>query len=683
MVCMHLTQAIGGACEVEQAVTLAVAMDRLDEGGVHVVILSLTLPDSKGLSTFRRTREKAPDVPIVVLVGRDERSDALRALGEGAQGFVGRADLGERLVANIVLGAVERHRATLDQQSRELRFALAVEGSGDGLWDWDLREDRLNYSARWGAILGLGAREVEAGPERWFDRVHPDDLPALKGVLAAHLEGSSRRFEYEHRVLGAAGDYQWVLARGLATSGLDGRPWRMAGTLTDISSHKEEESQLVHQTLHDGLTGLANRALFMDRLGVALSALRRRGGPDFGVLFLDLDRFKSVNDLYGHSMGDRLLVAIARRLEGFLRPGDTLARLGGDEFAIILVDVADVKAAVDVARRVRELLERPFTVDGHELEVTASTGIALSTTGYEGASEILHDADIAMYRAKSVGRGACQVFDPEMHKSVVALLKMETELRLAVDRDEFVVHFQPVVSLEQPRVVGFEGLTRWRHPERGLLSPARFMAIAEESGLIVPIDWWALGEACRQGRSWQDRYPMETPLWISMNISGKALTQRDAVQRLRSIVEETGFDPASLRLELTESVLVDHGDAATARLDELRELGIRVTIDDFGADCLSLGMLERFRYDALKIDPSFVSGLGSESPGLVRTILGIADNLGINVIAEGVETADQARRLRQLQCPEGQGFWFARPVAPAAAEKLLASTPSWWAAEIN
>jgi diguanylate cyclase (GGDEF)-like protein len=453
--------------------------------------------------------------------------------------------------------------------------------------------------------------------------------------------------------------------------------------LTDITARKEAEQQLLYKTLHDQLTGLANRALFMDRLEVAIAALRRGQGPDFGVLFMDLDQFKKVNDFYGHSMGDRLLIAIARRLQGFLRPGDTLARLGGDEFAIVLADVSDAKAAVQVATRIRELLERPFTINDHELEITASIGIALSTTGYEGASEILHDADIAMYRAKSVGSGDCQVFDSDMHETVISLLKLENELREAVEHEQFVVHFQPVVALDRPRVVGFEGLVRWRHPEKGLMSPSRFMAVAKESGLIVPIDWWALGEACRQGREWQKRFPSDPPLWISMNLSGKLLNQDDAVEHLDAVVAASGLDRTSLRLELPESVLQDHDETAISRLEELRELGYMVTIDDFGSQGLSLEMFDRLHYDSLKIDPSFVSGLGSEAPSLLKAVLGIADSLGMNVIAEGVETADQARHLRELHCPQGQGFWFARPVSPAAAEQLLATTPRWWTTAIN
>jgi diguanylate cyclase (GGDEF)-like protein/PAS domain S-box-containing protein len=683
LACSHLDDVVGGSCEAVFAGSLVEAAEWLAEGGVAVIVLSLTLPDSSGVSTFQRMREMAPGVPVIVLAKHGEGSAALRAMKEGAQGFVGQADLGERLFANIVIAAVERQRAESGVRIGEKRCVLAVDGSGDGLWHWNLETDTIHYSARWGAIRGLAERAVDSGPERWLDRVHPEDRPALESLLAAHLVGASRRFECEHRVIGAAGDYQWVLARGMATSCAEDGPRRVAGTMTDIATRKEAEQQLLYHTLHDELTGLANRALFMDRLEVAIASLQRGQGPDFGVLFMDLDRFKNVNDFYGHSMGDRLLIAIARRLQGFLRPGDTLARLGGDEFAIVLADVSDAKAAVHVANRIRELLERPFTINGHELEITASTGIALSTTGYEEASEILHDADIAMYRAKSVGLGACQVFDPDMHETVVSLLKLENELREAVERKEFVVHFQPVVALDKPRVVGFEGLVRWRHPEKGLMSPSRFMAVAKESGLIVPIDWWALGEACRQGREWQKRFPSDPPLWISMNLSGKLLTQVDAVERIDAVVATSGFDRTSLRLELPESVLQDHGETAISRLEELRELGFMVTIDDFGSQGLSLDMFDRLHYDSLKIDPSFVSGLGSEAPSLLKAILGIADSLGMNVIAEGVETADQARHLRELHCPQGQGFWFARPVSPAAAEQLLATTPRWWTTAIN
>jgi len=449
--------------------------------------------------------------------------------------------------------------------------------------------------------------------------------------------------------------------------------------MTDVTARKQAEQRLAHSALHDELTGLANRVLFKDRLAVSLKTLRRHSGTEFGVLFIDLDRFKLVNDTYGHSLGDGLLVEIARRLEGFLRPGDTIARLGGDEFGILVSSASGVSDALHVAERVHELLRVPFEVDGRSLDMSASIGIALSATGYDAPDEILRDADVAMYRAKAAGRGQTQVFDPLMHRSAIALMRLENELRRAVDNDQFVMYYQPVVSLDRGRVVGFEALVRWRHPDRGLLVPSQFFAVAEESGLANAIGWWVMERATRQLVEWKRRFPGNDSLWVSINVSDRLFMQADMVERTRKILENSRLDPSTLRLEFREDLVVRHKEQALSKLEELRRLGIRLAIDDFGSGPSHLDFLHRFRYDTLKIDPSFVSALGAGTPTMIETILTLANGFGIGVIAEGIETADQARKLQELQCPEGQGFWFARPVDPADAEQLLVTTPEWWA----
>jgi predicted signal transduction protein with EAL and GGDEF domain len=378
-------------------------------------------------------------------------------------------------------------------------------------------------------------------------------------------------------------------------------------------------------------------------------------------------------------VGDRLLVEISRRLASFLRPGDTLARLGGDEFGILVANAPSVSDALHVAERVQERLKVPFAVDGRKLEVSASIGIALSATGYDEPDEILHDADVAMYRAKAAGRGQTQVFDPLMHRSAIALMRLEGELRNAVDNNEFEMHYQPVVCFDGGRVVGFEALVRWRHPNRGLLTPGQFFAVAEESGLAGAIGWWAMETGCRQMVEWHGRFPENPSLWVAINISDRLFMQADMVSRTKAILAETGLEPSTLRLEFREEVVVRHGEQAFAKLEELRQAGIRLAVDDFGSGLSHLSFLQRFRYDTLKIDPSYISALGAGAPTMIETILTMAKGFGIGVIAEGVETADQADALRQLRCPEGQGYWFARPVEPTDAEQLLVTTPEWWA----
>ena len=663
----------------DSAYSLAGAVKRVTAGGVDVVLLGLDLPDSTGLSSFQRMYDCAPDVPIAILADGDDEDVALRAIAQGAQGFLVRSEIEPDRVRRCLVTSVERQRALCKICRDAERYSLAIDGTSDGLWDWDLDRDTLFYSARWNALIGLPERDVVADPQHWFDRVHPDDLSGLKDMLIEHLSGNARHFVHEFRVRGTGGDYLWVLSRGLAVRSLSGETRRIAGSMTDITERKLAEELLAFGALHDELTGLANRVLFKDRLAVALKTMKRQLGSPFGVLFLDLDRFKRVNDTFGHSVGDRLLVEISQRLARFLRPGDTLARLGGDEFGILVANATSVSDALHVAERLQDRLKAPFTVDDRSLEVSASIGIALSATGYDDPDEILHDADVAMYRAKSAGRGQTQVFDPLMHRSAVALLRLEEELRHAVDNDEFVMYYQPVVSFDGGRVVGFEALFRWRHPDRGLLTPAQFFAVAEESGLAGVIGWWAMENACRQMVDWRGRFPENPSLWVAINISDRLFMQADMVGRTREILTETGLEPSALRLEFREEVVVRHGEQALAKLQDLRRLGVRLAVDDFGSGVSHLSFLERFRYDTLKIDPSYISALGTGAPTMIETILTMANGLGIGVIAEGVETADQADRLRRLQCHEGQGYWFAHPVGPTDAEQLLVTTPEWWA----
>jgi diguanylate cyclase (GGDEF)-like protein/PAS domain S-box-containing protein len=658
---------------------LGKALERLSGDAFDVVLLDFSLPDSFGMETFRRAHAAAPRIPIIVLTSLDDNELAVQAVREGAQDYLVKREADTRLLVRAMLYAIERQQADDALRESEERFALAARGVNDGLWDWDLVNDSIFYSPRWKSMLGFGERDVGDSPREWLDRIHPDDRPPFRRHLDAHLAGDTEQLEFEHRMRNARGQYLWVLARGVAVRDRSGRPYRMAGSQTDITARKRAEHQLQHDALHDGLTGLANRVLFMDRLACALADLQRQATPHFAVLFFDLDRFKNVNDSLGHTLGDKLLVGIARRLEHFLRPGDTVARLGGDEFAILLHRVETASGAIHVAERIQEILNMNFSIDSHDVFVTASIGIAHSATGYLSPEEILRDADIAMYRAKAGGKARYEIFDRDMHQSAVALLKLETELRQAVQREEFLMHFQPIVSLTHGRIVGFEGLVRWQHPERGLVSPSQFIAVAEETGLIVPMGWWVLRESCRQTREWQVRFPSDPPLWVSVNMSGKLFMKKKMVDRLCGILEETGLQPPSLRIEVTENVVMDHADVAIRNLMELRALGVQLSIDDFGTGYSSLSYLQRFHYDELKIDRSFVSRLGQvgDSRAIVETILSLANNLGIGVVAEGIETAEQVDRLRKMDCPHGQGYWFSRPLTASAATELIAAAPTW------
>jgi len=527
----------------------------------------------------------------------------------------------------------------------------------------------------------LGYREEEIGTDidEWFSRVHRDDSVALHKALEAHFTGQEPHFEHEHRMRCKDGASVWVLSRGLAVRDAAGKPTRLAGSLTDISATKRAQEQLLHDALYDPLTQLPNRTLFLDHLGLSMDQARRRKNSVVAVLFMDLDRFKNINDSLGHSVGDELLVELARRLTHFLRPGDTVARLGGDEFAVLLNDVHGASDATRVAERIQELIREKIVIGGREVFTCASIGVALSSPGYKRPEEILRDADTAMYRAKAAGRGCYQVFDQTMHRNAVALLKLETELRRAVELKQFVMHYQPIVSLEKGRIVGFEGLVRWKHPERGLVNAERFIAVAEETGLIVPLGWWVMRQACRHAREWQQLLPSQPPLYVSVNVSGKVVMQPDMFDRVTAILEETGLPPTSLRLEITENVIMDHGDIALAKLAQFHDLGVQFSVDDFGTGYSSLSYLQRFSYDTLKIDRSFISGMESKGDGsaIVQTIVALANMLKINVVAEGVETSVQLRRLREMGCSHAQGFWFSRPVDRAATQALLLHPPEW------
>ena len=445
------------------------------------------------------------------------------------------------------------------------------------------------------------------------------------------------------------------------------------GIQTDITERKVAEEQLLHHAFYDALTDLPNRALFMDRLERAIAHAKRCETDLFAVLFLDLDRFKNVNDSLGHLIGDQMLIAIAKRLETSLRQEDTVARLGGDEFAILLGNVKNVGDAIYVAERIHQELTLPLNLEGHEVFTTASIGIALSSTGYNHPEEVLRDADIAMYRAKALGKARHEVFDKDMHAHAVALLQLETDLRRAIERQEFEVYYQPIVSLTNQQIISFESLVRWQHPERGLISPAEFIPLAEETGLINTIGWWVLRESCQQLRLWQTQFP-SLILSISVNLSGKQFSQLDLIDQIAQVLAETGLEPKSLKLEITESAIMENVELASCMLWQLRKLGIQLYMDDFGTGYSSLSYLRRFPIDKLKIDRSFVSQMmvDEESLEIVRTIVMLARNLGMEAIAEGLETVEQLHQLKALQCDYAQGYFFSKPVNAQVAGQLVA-----------
>ena len=654
-------------------------LDHLEAHDVDVILLDLNLPDSAGYGTFERVRAHAPELPIILFTNVDDEAQAARAVREGAQDYLIKHKIDATLLARSIRYAIERQQADAALRRSEERYALALRGSNDGVWDWDLRSDEVYFSSRWKQILGLGPDEALGSMASWFERIHPQDAREFELSLDRHLRGETEHFAHEYRVRHQDGDWIWVSSRGVAVTGADGEPARMAGSLTDITTRKSYEEQLVHDALHDALTGLPNRALLLDRIDLALKQSRRSTGSRFAVLFLDLDRFKTINDSLGHHVGDRLLVQVAQRLQDPLRPGDTVARLGGDEFAILLPHIRSITNATHVAQRVLSALCQSFTVDGHEVSPMASIGIAVSATEYQTPEEMLRDADIAMYRAKAAGKACFEIFDERMRSSVLGLLELETELRRAVENEDFVMHYQPIVSIDAGRLEGMEALVRWEHPTKGTISPGAFIPAAEETGLIVPLGWWTIREACRQMQAWRDTLPSAQDLSMAVNVSGRLFSQPDMVPHMVRILEETGLPPSRLTVEITESVVLDHADEAILKLQALRALGIKLHVDDFGTGYSSLSYLQKFEYDTLKIDGSFVRDISSSegSDAIVQSIITLGHLLELNVIAEGVETAEQLQRLVDLRCPCVQGYWFSRPLAAAELTELLARSGSW------
>jgi diguanylate cyclase (GGDEF)-like protein/PAS domain S-box-containing protein len=558
------------------------------------------------------------------------------------------------------------------QESQE-RYELAASGANDGLWDWNLQTNDIYYSPRWKSMLRFEDDEIGARLQEWFHRVHPDDIRKLKKDISDHLNGVTPHFQNEHRLMNKKQDYLWVLSRGLAVRNTDGTSVRMAGSLTDISGRKKTEEQLIQNALYDNLTGLPNRALFMDRLQMAFVHNKRNTDHLFAILFLDLDRFKNINDSFGHLTGDKMLVLVAQRLRAHIRPDDTIARFGGDEFVVLLGNIKDESDATKIADRINNVLTEPFHLMHHDLYVAITIGIAISNHEYQQPEEILRDADTAMYHAKLRGKGSYLVFDKSMHTDALDRLEMEIDLRHAIEREEFVLYYQPIISLENRSIIGFEALVRWHHPQRGFLSPMEFIPLAEETGLIVPLSLWIIREACTQMLSWQRQSPHEPPLVISINISPVHFKNTAFVDQIRKILDETKLNPEHLALEITETVMMDNTDHIVAVFSELQDLGIKIHIDDFGTGYSSLSYLQRFPISTLKIDQSFIgrlTGTGKNTE-LVQSIINMAHNMKLRVIAEGVEKEENLKTLEFLKCEYAQGYLFSHPLNSNEAEIFL------------
>ncbi|MFN8526452.1 MAG: EAL domain-containing protein [Chloroflexota bacterium] len=504
-----------------------------------------------------------------------------------------------------------------------------------------------------------------------FSLVHPDDRDTANSLFAQALQSPRLSMAAEFRL--RLSDESWCHFEAIVTNLLkDPRVHGIIATFRDITERKEFEQMLQYQAFHDALTELPNRVLFVDRLERALVRASRHD-RQIAVMFVDLDNFKLINDSLGHPVGDRLLTAVAQRMLTCVRQEDTLARLGGDEFGILVEEVEDESTARILAERLLANLEAPFLIGGHDVFVRASIGVTMGGPGPERPDDILRDADVAMYRAKANGKSRFEVFDVSMTARASERLELETSLRKALERNEFRVYYQPIIDIQAQRIEGFEALVRWKHPERGLISPLEFIPLAEETGLIVPIGEWILGEACRQMTDWQSRFSGYGDLSLSVNLSGTQLQHPGLVASVARVLQDTRFFPSRLKLEITESVMMRDVEATIGRLSELRELGVDLAVDDFGTGYSSLAYLRRFPVRILKIDRSFVGRLGSDPQdrAIIRSIISLANDLRLAVVGEGIETEEQLGELRDLGCRFGQGYLFNPPLPTHAVETLL------------
>ncbi len=578
-------------------------------------------------------------------------------------------------LASALAGVVAKAEAEEALRRSEERFALAVEGATDGIWDWDLKADRVWLSARCAALLGMEGREAWVTPEDWTARIHADDRYEFERALRRHLAGDMDSFRCEYRLRTVEDGFAWRLSRGMALRDPEGHPYRLAGSTSDISGRKAMEQDLMRNALHDSLTGLANRVLLGDRLQHVLDLVQRQSDHGSALLFLDLDRFKLINDSLGHLQGDRLLEETGRRLSRLVRDGDTVARLGGDEFVVLLEGMDDTRRVEEVAQRILAEVAAPLVIGGNTLVTSASIGVVRIDAAYTRMEEVLRDADTAMYAAKAEG-GNCRVyFRPEMRVGVERRFHLEHELRLALDEGQFELFLQPIVTLADGRVAGFEALLRWRHRERGLVPPVEFIPLAEETGLILPLGRWVLTRSLEILKGLREECMGGRAPYISLNVSPRQLADPDLGGLLARTLETTGVPPEAVRLEVTESALMANPTHAEEVLGALKDQGVKLSMDDFGTGYSSLSYLHRFPMDVLKIDRSFVGRIQTDARqrALVDTMLGMATHLEMDVVAEGIEEESQCDQLKAMGCIYGQGYLFSRPLPVDEALAFLQS----------
>ncbi|MEL7496133.1 MAG: EAL domain-containing protein [Planctomycetota bacterium] len=659
--------------DVQQAENGLQALDKIFHSAcrIDLVLLDIVMPDISGFDVLQRIRQEysSTELPVIMVTASEESEQIVKAFEMDANDYLTKPVDPSVLMARLNMHLRLKESLEALKCSQE-RYALVARGTNDGLWDWDIRRNKIYYSPRWRSMLSISDEEPST-LSVWLDRIHPEDRQRVETEIENHLSQTTPHFEVESRIRHSDGSYRWMLCRAQAVWNEQGIAHRMAGSLTDITEGK----------VADALTGLPNRVLFRERLDRCISKNRRDNDFDFGLLYLDLDNFKLINDSLGHEAGDRLLVAVARRLESALRESDSfVSRLGGDEFSILIEGIRSIDDAQLVAKRIIDSVSAPISLgSGREVFASVSVGISSSWNTFDDGSDLIQAADTAMYEAKEQGKSCFRVFDPVMKEDVTKRLNLENELRRAVDNQDLFLHYQPIVEIDTSRLIGFEALVRWQHATLGNISPAEFIPIAEDNGLIVTIGQQILRLACKQLAQWIQIDHRFESLQVSVNLSNRQLGDQDLVVEVLSELKNAGLATHHLRLEVTESSIMKNPERGAIALAKFRQAGVKVAIDDFGTGYSSLSYIHQLAPDVVKIDRSFVDTLptSTDKQTIVTAIIALAEGLGLDVVAEGIETEQQRQMLTSLGCAYAQGFLFSPPLAPEVLlQQLLQSQPT-------
>ncbi|MDH5719652.1 MAG: EAL domain-containing protein [Spirochaetia bacterium] len=671
-------------CNVDVFYNAEDALDAFIKEPYNIIFSDWILPKMNGIDLCREIRKLGARNTIIIIVTSIDEKDKLQVIVEaGADDYIRKPIEFQKLFVRLKFAqqryAIRKEKNTLEQALRESlealheseeRYALAAKGANDGLWDWNISNETMFFSARWKNMLGYHDSEIKNSINEWYELLHPEDKEQVKLEIERHIIEDTPNFNSEYRIKHKDGSYRWMLSRGLAVKNNRGDVYRMVGSQTDITERKMAEEQIMHDAFHDGLTGLANRTLLIDHIGLAIEKAKRDNKHKFSVMVVDMDRFNIINETFGHSMGDYLLKEISERLKTCMRPGDTIARLGGDEFAILLDDINDKEDASVIAEKIQNILKIPFSVSNEEVYVSASMGISLNK-GSEIRPEIpLQEADAAMHIAKKKGASMYHFHSYDKERDTRAKISDQTNLRKALENNELSLNFQPQYNMSDKKIIGSEVLVRWKHPQKGEISPQTFISIAEESGFIYELTDWIIEQACIWYKSWLDkRYDFT----ISINFSASQFQREGMVKNFLSILEKYKISPSCFEIEITENMLMGKSENILETLLELKNVGVRFAIDDFGTGYSSLSYLKRFPISVIKIDKSFINGIPSdnENASIVKAIIAIANSLNLSVIAEGVENINQAEFLIENDCKVAQGYYFNRPLTPEKFEKVL------------